>query len=322
MSNLPRQRLAPFTPPFHNTACDYFGPMQVKVGRNKTAKHYGVIFTCLNTRAVHLELAVDCSSMEFLQVLRRFFALRGQPACMLSDNGTQFIGAERELREMIRGWSDQELQEFCAERGTKWRFITAAAPHQNGCAEALVKSCKIALKKAIGHQVLTPFELYTCLQEIANLVNQRPIGRIPTDPDDGAYLCPNDMLLGRASSLVPQGPVKETRNPRHRVEFVQQIGQSFWKCWSRDVFPLLVPRKKWNTARRNVRVDDIVVLSDPNAVRGNWTLGRVAHVYPGSDGKVRNIKVRTAKAEYKRPVSKVAVIYPAEGYESEEGSEP
>ena len=87
------------------------------------------------------------------------------------------------------------------------------------------------------------------------------------------------------------------------------------------MFPLLVPRKKWNTARRNVRVDDIVVLSDPNAVRGNWTLGRVAHVYPGSDGKVRNIKVRTAKAEYKRPVSKVAVIYPAEGYESEEDSE-
>ena len=120
MSNLPRQRLAPFTPPFHNTACDYFGPMQVKVGRNKTAKHYGVICTCLNTRAVHLELAVDCASMEFLQVLHRFFALRGQPACMLSDNGTQFIGAERELREMIRGWNDQELQGFCAERGTKW----------------------------------------------------------------------------------------------------------------------------------------------------------------------------------------------------------
>ena len=69
MSNLPIERLSPFTPAFYVTSCDYFGPYLVKVGRNKTAKHYGVLFTCLNTRAVHLELAVYCSAMEFFQVL-------------------------------------------------------------------------------------------------------------------------------------------------------------------------------------------------------------------------------------------------------------
>ena len=228
MADLPDERVAPFTPPFHFTSVDYFGPMQVKISRNKTAKHYGVIFTCLNTRAVHLELAVDCTTMEFLQVLRRFFSIRGQPASVLSDNGTQFVGAERVLREMVRGWNDQELRDFCAERGTEWKFTTPAAPHENGCVESLVKSCKVALKKAIGDQTLTPFELYTCLQEVANLVNQRPIGRIPNDPDDGAYLCPNDMLL--------QGPFRETRNPRHRVEFVQQIVNAFWKCWEQRRF--------------------------------------------------------------------------------------
>jgi hypothetical protein len=71
MADLPELRLAPHTPPFHFTSCDYFGPYKVKIGRNKTTKHYGVIFTCLNTRAVHLELAVDCTTMDFLQVLRR-----------------------------------------------------------------------------------------------------------------------------------------------------------------------------------------------------------------------------------------------------------
>ena len=91
MANLPTSRVAPYTPPFHFTSCDYFGPYHVKVGRNKRAKYYGVIFTCLNTRAVHLELATDCSTMEFLQVLRRFFAVRGQPAQILSDNGTQLL---------------------------------------------------------------------------------------------------------------------------------------------------------------------------------------------------------------------------------------
>ena len=166
MADLPRTRLEPFTPPFHYTACDYFGPYKVKISRNTTTKHYGVIFTCMNTRTVHLELAVDYSTVEFMQTLRRFFAIRGQPALMMSDNGSQLVGAECELREMIQGWNHKELKEFSAEKGMRWQFITPGAPHQNGCAEALVKGAKKALKKAIGEQVLTPFELYTCLLEV------------------------------------------------------------------------------------------------------------------------------------------------------------
>lgn len=77
MANLPEQRLAPYTPSFFHTSCDYFGPYRVKIGRNKVAKHYGVLFTSLNTRAVHLELAVDNSAMSYPQVLRRFFSIRG-----------------------------------------------------------------------------------------------------------------------------------------------------------------------------------------------------------------------------------------------------
>ncbi|XP_068684466.1 uncharacterized protein [Montipora foliosa] len=194
MAALPQHRTAPDTPPFYYTSCDYFGPFTVKIGRNKTAKYYGVIFTCLNTRAVHLEIATDCSTMEFIQTLRRFFSIRGYPAMMISDNGAQMVGAQRELRKTIEGWDIATLREYCADKGIQWKFTTPGAPHHNGCAEALVKSCKTAIKKAVGNHTLTPFELYTCLLEVANLVNQRPIGRVPNDPDDGAYLCPNDML--------------------------------------------------------------------------------------------------------------------------------
>lgn len=318
MADLPKSRLAPFTPPFHHTSCDYFGPYRVRISRNKIAKHYAVIFTCLNTRAVHLELAADCTTMEFMQVLRRFYALRGVPALMISDNGSQLVGAERELREMIEGLDTEKLQEFSAERGMKWQFTTPAAPHQNGCAESLVKSCKIGLKKTVGEQILTSLELQTCLVEVANLVNQRPIGRIPSDPDDGSYLCPNDMLLGRASSTVPQGPFRHTKNPRHRVEFVQKIVDSFWTRWTRDVFPSLLPRKQWHAEKRNVRVDDFVIVQTSSAIRGTWNVGRVVSVYPGEDGRVRNVKVRTRTGEYERPITKIAVIYPAEGYDDKD----
>ena len=267
MAALPPSRLQPCTPPFLYSLVDYFGPINVKVSRNKTAKHYGVIFTCMNTRAIHCALATDTSAMELLQVLRRFFSYRGYPKLLLSDNGTQMIGAENELKRMI-GWNESKLKEFCADRGMKWQFITPLAPHQNGCSEAMVKSVKTALKKAIGDAVLTPFELYTCILEVANLVNQRPIGRLPTDPDDSSYLCPNNILLGRATNSVPQGPFRETQNPCHRFEFCQKIMEALWRKWSRDVLLRLTPRRKWNVQNRNVKVNDFVIVSDSNTVRG------------------------------------------------------
>ena len=65
MAALPYERLSPYTPPFYYASCDYFGPYQVKFGRNQRKKVFGVICTCLNVRAVHLEVAGDASTMEF-----------------------------------------------------------------------------------------------------------------------------------------------------------------------------------------------------------------------------------------------------------------
>ena len=96
---------------------------------------------------------------------------------------------------------------------------------------------------------------------------------------------------------------------------MQKIVDSFWHRWSRDVLPALVPRKAWHTERRNVEVDDLVVMADNNAIRGKWTIGRVIEVHPGTDGRVRNVKVKTPAGEYSRPVTKIAVIYPAEGHD-------
>ena len=81
----------------------------------------------------HCELATDASTMEFLQVLRRFFSYRGYQKVMICDNGSQMVRAERELRLMIEGLDKTKLKEFCADRGMKWQFTTPHAPHHNGC---------------------------------------------------------------------------------------------------------------------------------------------------------------------------------------------
>ena len=158
------------------------------------------------------------------------------------------------------------------------------------------------------------FFLILSTVEVGNLVNQHPIGRIPNDVNNGKYFCLKDMLLVGAAPEVPKGPFHHMKTLRHSVEFVQKIVDSFWKCWSRDILPALVTRKAWHTERQNVEVDEIVVMAENNAICSKWTIGRVIKVYPGTEGQVHNVKVKTV-GEYSCPVTKTAVIDPAEVYD-------
>ena len=127
-----------------------------------------------------------------------------------------------------------------------------------------------------------------------------------------------DHIFVRMTYCLPQGLFKPTRNLCDRVEFVQKLVDSFWKRWTRDVFPTLVIQKKWQMKRRNLQVGDVVTYVEENAVRGKWTLGRVIEVYPGQDGRIRNVKLKTSVGEHTRLITKIAVVYPVEGYDKEE----
>ena len=130
-------------------------------------------------------------------------------------------------------------------------------------------------------------ELQTVMLEAAQLVNQRPIGKKPNDPNEGGYLCPNDLLLGRATPAVPQGPFKERVDLKHRLDFIEKLVQHFWKKWYHDVFPNLVIRQKWHVAQRNIMVEDVVLIHDSSHFRGEWRLGIVRSVTVDCDGKAR-----------------------------------
>lgn len=105
------------------------------------------------TESFHLELVVDCSTTEFMEVLHRYFSIWGYPAVMLSDNGSQMVGAARELREMVEGLDANHLCKFCGEKGIQWIFTTPAVLNQNGCVEAPVIGCKNSMKKAIVNKL-------------------------------------------------------------------------------------------------------------------------------------------------------------------------
>ena len=177
MGALPDQRLKP-APAWTYTSLDYFGPFWIRgeVNKRSRGKAYGVIFTCLLTRAVHLDLAADYSTPGFLQVFSRFTALRGYPSIIFSDPGSQLQGSSRELRAVIQDIGRDTLQARSASHGLTWKFSAPDAPWQNGCSESLIRSVKRALQCVIGEQVLMFPEHQTVLFETANLLNERPVG--------------------------------------------------------------------------------------------------------------------------------------------------
>lgn len=92
MSDLPKDRLEP-NAPFTYSAVDFFGPFYVKEGR-KELKRYGVLFTCMSSRAIHLETANYLSTDSFINAYRRFIGRRGPVIQLRSAQGTNFIGAK------------------------------------------------------------------------------------------------------------------------------------------------------------------------------------------------------------------------------------
>ena len=313
MSPLPVERIKP-SPPFYNVGVDYFGPFAIKgeVQQRTRGKGYGVLFTCLSSRAVYVDLANDLSTNGFNQVYRRFMTIRGSPKTIFSDNGTCLVGASNELKEIIQKLDWKEIHEYGLDEGTEWHFSPANAPWYNGATEALVKSVKRALNAMVGENVFTFSELQTALFEAAQLVNQRPIGAHPSNPDEGSYLCPNDLLLGRSSSHIPQGPFQERCSNNYRIDFIEKVTQCFWNRWTREVFPSLVINPKWHTESRNVKVGDVVLIEDSNALRGKWKMGVIVEAPLSQDGRVRkaSIAYKNPSETVLRPVQKLIVIVP------------
>lgn len=136
-ANLPQDRVTPDEPPFTNVGVDYFGPFEVKLRRSHV-KRYGVIFTCLSTRAVHLEVASSLDTNSYINVLRRFIARLGQVKMIRSDNGTNFVGAERELRAALNEWNLGQIDHAMTQRNIDWKFNPPSGSHFGGVWERLI----------------------------------------------------------------------------------------------------------------------------------------------------------------------------------------
>jgi hypothetical protein len=309
MASLPPDRTTPEKPPFSFTGVDCFGPFEVRRGRTR-AKRYGVIFTCLTIRAIHIEVANSLDTESFINALRRFIARRGQPEVMRSDNGGNFVKGERELRQEINKWNQAQIHDFLLQQNIKWTFNPPAGSHHGGVWERCIRTVRKVMRAITKEQLLDDEGLNTLMCEVEAIVNGRPLTKLSDDPRDLEPLTPNHLLLLRSGPKLPPGMFsKEDCCNTRRWRQVQYLANVFWRRWIREYLQSLQERQKWIKTRRNLAVGDIVLILDEKTARCSWPLGRILEVHTNRrDDLVRSVKVKTSSSVYVRPVDKIIFL--------------
>ena len=310
MADLPADRITVGAPTFFHTGVDFFGPIQVKVLRSKV-KRWGCLFTCLVTRAVHIEVSPSLEADDFINVLDRFMNRRGNPEMIRSDCGTNFKGATNELKKELERMDQLKIAKSLQRKEIKWHFNPPEAPHMGGVWERLVRSVKTTLTVILGESAtINDFTLQTVLTEVEAILNCRPLTYVSNDPNDLEPLTPNHFLLGRPSSKPISSAEVDIRSaPRQKWKQVQSVSNQFWDRWSKEYLVTLNTRSKWQkTNPPTPKEGDLVMMLDKNLVRSQWTLGRIKRTIPSSDGEIRKVEVTTKDGSYVRPITKISML--------------
>ena len=199
MAPLPLNRLTTSLRAFARVGVDFAGPFITVQGRGKRRqKHYLCLFTCLACRAVHLEIAYGLDVDSFLTAFSRMINRRGLPEDIISDNGTNFVAADKELKKMTcQIVNDSKFTSAMIKRKIKWSFNPPQAPHFGGVFETMIKAAKRAITAILSNSDITDGELMTAFTEAEALINCRPLTYQSANPHDDVPLTPNHLLHGQ-----------------------------------------------------------------------------------------------------------------------------
>ena len=310
MGNLPAERLEPGFP-FMRCGVDYAGPVMILSRRGRGAsltKAYICLFVCLSTRAIHLELVTSLSTKDYLLALKRFISRRGKPAEIMSDNGRNFVGAEKEFVTFIKN-NSKDVNDFASNNNIKFSFIPPYAPHFGGLWEAGVKSCKHHLRRVVGGINLTYEEFSTVLAQTEAILNSRPLTALSTDPNDLQPLTPAHFLIGRPLTTPACPDLTATPTNRlQRYDVIEKVRQGFWKRWASEYVSELQKRTKWKNNQDSLTLNQLVLIKDDNLPPLRWNLGRIVRIHPGADGISRVADLLTASGVTRRAFSKICPL--------------
>nr|XP_034305596.1 uncharacterized protein LOC117682359 [Crassostrea gigas] len=319
MADLPSDRITP-GPPFTTVGVDTFGPWTVLARKTRGGvinnKRWAIMFSCLTTRAIHIEVIEEMSSSSFINALRRFEAIRGPVKVFRSDKGTNFVGAADELGIQTLNVEDGPIKKHLRENGTVWIFNSPHSSHMGGSWERMIglkRRILDAILLDLNSKQLTHETLTTFMAEVCSIINSRPLVQISSDPDSTLVLSPMMLLTGKVNYL-PVIPESDNIKDMYRAQWkhVQVLSEIFWKHWRQDYLQNLQPRRKWRDDRPNLKVGDVILLKDSAVHRTDWPIGVITETYQSSDGKVRKARVRVHKdgqnVMYTRPISEMVML--------------
>lgn len=271
-------------------------------------KRYGCLFTCLTKRAIHLEVAHTLNTDSFINALQRFIARRGPPKQIRSDNGTNFVGSFKELKASITGWNQTKISDHLLQNNVEWIFNTPGASHMGGVWERQIRTVRSVLNTVLTNQSPDDEGLLTLFCCVESIVNSRPITKLSDDPSDPLPLTPNHLLLLRKGPILPPGVFVKEDMYRRRWRQVQYMADVFWGRWLKEYLPQLQQQQKWLKKTRNYEVGDLVLIFYENTPRNQWPLGLVTKVFPGGDGLVKSVQVKTQSGLYDRSINKLCLL--------------
>ncbi|XP_022790232.1 uncharacterized protein LOC111329735 [Stylophora pistillata] len=324
MADLPQDRTE-VGPPFTNVGFDVFGPWTISTRKTRGgaahSKRWGLVFTCLNSRAIHIEVLESMDASSFICALRRFFAIRGPTAVLRCDRGTNFVGGHTELAEALKEMDETKIERFVTQHGCEWKFNPPHASHFGGVWERQIGTIRRVLDAMLadlGPRQLTHEILSTFMAEVTAIVNARPIAALPSDINDPQPLSPAMLLTMKTR---PPGPPPGNFLPpdlyaNRRWRRVQYLADQFWLRWRREYLQNLQPRRKWYDARRDLAPGDVVLMKEDSQNRSDWPMGRVTEAIRSADGKVRKVSLRIVREGrgkvFLRPIKELILLVPVE----------
>ena len=201
--------------------------------------------------------------------------------------------------------------DYLLQLGIHWHAIPPSAPHMGGIWEAAVKFAKGLIKRTFGSGTLSVRQLHTVTCETEAILNSRPLAPVSDEDTDLQPLTPAMLLTGFKHDLFPVLPVKRptepsvSRHPLQRYRYLQSLIADFWKRWKSEYLALLHQREKATKNIPNLAPGELVLIQDDLSAPAEWPMGRIMETYPGADGVVRSVKLRTQRGEMDRPVVKL-----------------
>jgi hypothetical protein len=202
-----------------------------------------------------------------------------------SDNSTNSVGAEKELKTLFFKKSTERISSFPIQQGINFHFIPPCSPHMGGIWEVGVKSTKFNLRWVVGNAKLTFEEFYTLLCQVEGVLNSRPVCPLSNNADNLQVLTPGHFLIGTSFLALPGHNLIDLSSSRlSRWSHVQQMVQRLWKCWSHDYLHQLQQRNQWKDIQPNVTIGDLVLLKEDNLPPFVWKKAVISDIHAGRDG--------------------------------------